>query len=73
MSIGGARELDEVDDDAWIKLARDADLRPAFVMRTVQELLGRAAREAARLLATPVHANASAAQVNARVQRLAGR
>jgi len=48
-------------------------LRPAFVMRTVQELLGRAAREAARLLATPVHANASAAQVNARVQRLAGR
>ena len=71
MSINGARDLEQVDDGAWVKLASDADYRPAFVSRTVSELLERAAVEAPLLIDTAEHDNDSARKINERIQRLA--
>jgi hypothetical protein len=71
MNIGSARSIQDVDDDAWVNLARDAGFRPAFVSRTVSELLERAARAAATLIAAPEHDNDAAQQISERVDRLA--
>ncbi|MEJ7797792.1 MAG: type II toxin-antitoxin system HipA family toxin [Solirubrobacteraceae bacterium] len=72
MSIDGARDIAEVDDKSWVKLARDAALRPAFVTKTVADLLQRAAVEAPALVETCAHDNDSARQIKERIQRLAG-
>lgn len=71
MSIDGARHLDEVDDEAWVKLAGDTGFRPAFVSKAVNDLLQRAAVEGANLATTAAHDNDTARQINERVQRLA--
>jgi HipA-like protein len=71
MSIGGARELADVDDASWVKLAADAGYRPAFVTQTVSSLLRRAANEARPLIATAEHDNDAAREITARIQRLA--
>lgn len=73
MSIDGARDLEEVDDRSWVKLAGDAGYRPAFVTRTVNDLLRRAAIEAPILIGTSAHDNDTARQINERIQRLVGR
>ncbi|MEJ7826302.1 MAG: hypothetical protein WKF48_12785, partial [Solirubrobacteraceae bacterium] len=73
MSIGGARQLEEVDDGSWVKLAGDAAYRPAFVTKTVNDLLKRAAVEARALIVMSAHDNGTARQINERIQRLAGR
>ncbi|CAN5141234.1 type II toxin-antitoxin system HipA family toxin [soil metagenome] len=73
MSIDGARQLEHVDAGSWVRLAGDAGYRPAFVTRTVDDLLARAAGEAAALIGTSAHDNDSARQINERIQRLAGR
>jgi len=73
MSIGGARQLEEVDDGSWVKLAGDAAYRPAFVTKTVSDLLTRAADEAPALIATSAHDNDTARRIDERIQRLAGR
>lgn len=70
MSIGAARGLDDTDGRAWVGLAESAGFRPAFVSRTVRELMARAATEATTLLASPEHDNDTARQINARVQQL---
>lgn len=71
MSIGGARTIDDVDDNAWARLAGDAGYRPAFVSRTVEELVARAADEAAGLLKTPDHENEPARRIAERITGLA--
>lgn len=71
MSIGGARQLDEVDAGAWAALAGQAGFRPAFVTRTVDDLLDRAAVESAALVRMPAHSNDTASLINARIQSLA--
>ena len=73
MSIGRASALDDVDDDAWVKLADAAGFRPAFALRTVNELLARAADEAPALLTSAPHDNATAHFIGERIRRLAGR
>lgn len=73
MSIDGARDLSEVDGKAWSKLADDAGYRPAFVTKTVEDLLERAALEAPVLIATSAHDNDVARQINERIQLLARR
>lgn len=72
MSIDGARDLEDVDDRSWIKLAGDAGYRPAFVTKTVNDLLERTAAEAPILIETPTHDNDTTHQINERIQRLAG-
>lgn len=69
MSIGGARLIDEVAAESWLGLAKDAGLRPAFVTRTVSDLLGRAAAESEALAADAEHQNDAAARI---AQRIAG-
>lgn len=71
MSIDGARTLEEVDDRSWVKLAADAGYRPAFVTKTANDLLQRAAVEAPVLLGASGHANGTAREINERIQRLA--
>ena len=71
MSIDGARNLAEVDDGAWVKLAADAGYRPAFVRKTVNDLLKRAALEARALVLVPEHDNTSAHAIDTRIQHLA--
>lgn len=73
MSIGGARDLEEVDDRSWVKLAGGAGYRPAFVTKTVNDLLLRAAVEAPVLIGTSAHDNETARQIHERIERLAGR
>jgi serine/threonine-protein kinase HipA len=70
MSIDGARQLDRVDEASWLSLAADARYRPAFVRRTVGELLSVAAPAARALAATPDHDNESARRISDRIQRL---
>ena len=70
MSIDGARDLEEVDDESWVKLADDASYRPAFVTKTVHDLLGRAIVEAKVLIGTTAHANDTAREINERIQSL---
>lgn len=70
MSIDGARDLEEVDDGCWVKLAGGAGYRPAFVTRTVNDLLKRAAGEAPVLIGTSAHDNDTARRINERIQRL---
>ncbi len=73
MSIDGARHLKEVDAKSWVALAGDAGYRPAFVTKTVNDSLERAAVEAAVLVETEEHDNDTARQINERIQRIAGR
>jgi len=73
MSIGGARPLEEVNDGSWVKLAGDAAYRPAFVTKTVSDLLKRAAVEAPALIAMSAHDNDTARQIDERIQRPANR
>lgn len=70
MSIDGALTLGDVTTDAWMTLADAAELRPAFVVRTVDELLERAKRESDTLVATPDHDNDAARMIAARISRL---
>lgn len=71
MSIGRARQLDEVRESSWVDLATEAGLRPAFVTATVAELLERA-REQARILARDAaHQNHAAQQITERIEGLA--
>jgi serine/threonine-protein kinase HipA len=70
MSIDGARALSEVDERSWARLASDAGFRPAFVSKTVGDLLARAAREARTLIESPAHANSTAGAISERIQRL---
>lgn len=72
MSIDGARHLADVDHRAWIKLASEAGYRPAFVTRTVDELLKLTGIRAPMLIDTPEHDNAVARLINERIQRLSG-
>lgn len=67
MSVGGATRLEQVDRAAWEQLAREIGVRPAFVMRTIDELRTRADTEARRLVRTAAHRNAVARQIAARV------
>jgi serine/threonine-protein kinase HipA len=71
MSLGDARTIDEVGDDAWRALAKKARLRPAFVLRTVHALAERAAVEAERLLESPAHASDVAQGIASRVRTVA--
>lgn len=71
MSINGARNVGEVVEDSWVRLAHDADFRPAFVARTLKELLARAVVESASLVTAPEHANETALKINERIQQLA--
>lgn len=73
MSIDGARHLDDVDARAWTTLATDAHYRPAFVTKTVYDLLHRAAAEAPRLTAEGLHTNDTARQIDERIRMLAER
>ncbi|MBA3585089.1 MAG: type II toxin-antitoxin system HipA family toxin [Gemmatimonadetes bacterium] len=70
MSIGGARQLHEVDVGAWTRLATDAHLRPAFVTETVEDLLRRAAAASRELAAAPPHDNDTARRIDERIQKL---
>lgn len=72
MSIDGARELDRVDEQSWVELAGDAGYRPGFVIKTVNDVLERAAAEAPVLVDTADHDNETAHRIAERVQRLAG-
>ena len=72
MSIDGAGELDQVDEQSWIELAGDAGYRPGFVTRTVNDVLERAAVEAPVLISTAEHDNETVRKINERIQRLAG-
>ena len=71
MSIDGARELAEVDQASWAKLAHDAGYRADFVVASARDLLRRAAREARTLAQTSEHDNVSAHAIAERIQRLA--
>lgn len=71
MTLGDARTIDEVSDDAWRALAKKARVRPAFVLRTVHDLAERAAAEAERLLESPAHANDVAQGIAERVTAVA--
>lgn len=71
MRIGGATMLDQVDRAVWAQLARDISVRPAFVQRTLDELLPRAAAEARRLTEEGGHDNPAARAVAERVTALA--
>lgn len=73
MRIGDAATVDEVGDGAWAALAAEIGVRPAFVRRTVDELMLRAAAEAARLASTERHDNAAARAIADRVVALAQR
>ncbi|MDO8185251.1 type II toxin-antitoxin system HipA family toxin [Conexibacter sp. JD483] len=67
MSIGGATRHEQVDRAAWEQLARDVGVRPAFVTRTLDELLARAETEAGRLVRTAPHDNPVARRIAERV------
>lgn len=71
MTLGTARKIDDVDDDAWRALAKQAGLRPAFVVNTVHGLLERATAEAERLVADGEHANHAAHEIAGRIRALA--
>jgi serine/threonine-protein kinase HipA len=67
MNVGGATRLEQVGaDDAWLALARQIGVRPAFVLKIRDELASRAATEAARLV-EGAHANETARTIAARV------
>ena len=70
MGIDGARDLSDVTETAWITFAGDARFRPAFVTKTIVDLLERAKHESATLLADPDHRNETARQIAARVEEL---
>jgi serine/threonine-protein kinase HipA len=72
MSIGGARNVDDVDvdDDAWKRLAADAGYRPAFVTATISQLLTRARHAATALLDAPEHQNDTARTITDRIRSL---
>jgi HipA-like protein len=70
MRIGAATALDEVDRAAWEQLARDIRVRPAFVRRTLDELLPRAAAEARRLIDGGRHDNPAARAIAGRITSL---
>lgn len=72
MSIDGARGLDEVDAEAWNRLAKEADYRPAFVRGEISKLLERMVSGTENLLQTASHANETAAKVADRISRIAG-
>jgi serine/threonine-protein kinase HipA len=71
MSIDGARQIEDVDRDAWTELAGDADFRPAFVTKTAADLLERAHAEARTLVSMPPDDNDVARQIADRIRRLA--
>lgn len=70
MSLDGARHIGDVNEESWVELAADAGYRPAFVTRTVDDLLDRAAAEAAALVEAPEHANATARRIADRILTL---
>jgi serine/threonine-protein kinase HipA len=73
MSIGAARSLDEVDLEAWDRLAREADYRPAFVRSEIGKLLERMVGETEDLIRTAPHDNETAATIADRIRRIADR
>lgn len=71
MRIGDAATVDAVGSEAWSALAEEIGVRPAFVRRTLDEIVPRAAAEAARLVGTEQHDNAAARAIADRVVALA--
>ncbi len=71
MTVGGATRLEQVDETAWLALARDAGVRPAFVTRIRDEVAERAAAAVPDLLADEAHGNEMARRIGERVISLA--
>lgn len=71
MRIGGTAMVGAVDRGAWAELAVEIGVRPAFVRRTLDEIVPRAAAEAVRLVGTAQHDNAAARAIADRVVALA--
>jgi serine/threonine-protein kinase HipA len=71
MRVGPAVNIDDVDADAWSKLADAARYRPAFVRATVADLTELVAHQSAALVAQAGHSNETARQIDSRIQDLA--
>jgi serine/threonine-protein kinase HipA len=69
MSIDGATQIADVDDQAWAKLAAQVGVRRDFAMETIQRVTGRAAAEAERVAAE--QSTEAAQEIAARVVSLA--
>jgi len=70
MSVGSATRLEQVGGRAWLALADDIGVRPAFVTRIRDEIAERVAAALPDLLATAEHDNEAARAVAARVTSL---
>ena len=63
MSIGGAREIDEVDRDAWASLAGEVRYSPSFARSQTIRTVERVIEEAIKLASRPQHDNEAAGRV----------
>jgi serine/threonine-protein kinase HipA len=71
MRIDGAVEIDEVDLDAWVRLAADAGVSRRFALRTTAELVGRVQAAAREVVEDPEHRNPTARRIADRVAAIA--
>jgi serine/threonine-protein kinase HipA len=60
MSLDGARQIDEVNDAAWVSLAKEVGFSPRFAPATTRSTVERVVEEAARLVGQPAHDNETA-------------
>jgi serine/threonine-protein kinase HipA len=63
MNIDGAREIDEVDRDAWAKLAREVKYNPGFARSQTTAMIERVLEEARKLASQPQHDNEATGRV----------
>jgi serine/threonine-protein kinase HipA len=63
MSIGGARKIDEVDQEAWTRLAKAVHYSPRFARSQTGVTIERVLEEAAKLASQPRHDNEAAGRI----------
>jgi serine/threonine-protein kinase HipA len=68
MSIGGAREIDEVDADAWEALARSAGYSMRFARSATQAMIDITVERARALLEEQLHDNPIAREICAHIE-----
>jgi serine/threonine-protein kinase HipA len=69
MSIDGARDIADVDTDAWTSLARQTGYSTRFIRSATSSMIERTALEAERLASRPPHENDSVKQILAGIRR----
>jgi hypothetical protein len=69
MSIDGARDLADIDADAWTSLAQQTGYSTRFTHSATSSMIERTALEAEQLAASPPHDNGSVNRILAEIRR----